>query len=182
MASDWINGNKSILNNPALSGIVIGMTLNTKPEDIYRALMETTAFGARKIIENFEENGVPVNKIILCGGISQKNTFMMQMYADVLGRNIYVRNAEQAAALGSAVYAASAAGVNGGYAGILKTVGAMTQSEEIVYMPDRNESEIYEKLYRNYLKLHDLFGYGKLDVMEDLRKIRNSVREMELAR
>ncbi|MBE5807459.1 MAG: ribulokinase [Clostridiales bacterium] len=177
LALDWWNGNRSILTDMELSGLMIGMTLSTRPEEIYRALIEATAYGSRVIVENFEQNGIPVKQIYACGGIARKNGLMMQIYADVLGRSIGVARASQAPALGSAIFGAVAAGgACGGYDTIDEAVAAMGGVEDTVYAPDPSARRIYEGLYGDYLKLHDLFGRSGSDVMHRLRRLRNAVR------
>ena len=166
IALDWFNGNKSILADPMLSGMILGMTLATRPEHIYRALIEAAAFGARKIIDNFIEHGVAVNRLVACGGISLKNPMLMQIFADVIGKKISVSPCTQAPALGSAVYAAAAAS---GDTRLTDTIRRMTGKTQLVYTPQAENRERYEKLYREYITLHDYFGRGENKIMERLR-------------
>lgn len=171
MALDWWNGNKSCLNNSKLSGLILGMDLGTRPEHIYRALIEATAYGARKIIENFEKSGVGINKIIACGGIAVKNPLLMQIYADVTGKKFYVSSCSQAAAMGSAIYAAAAAGSKaGGYDAISDAIKAMADDDYICYEPRDDAHEIYNGLYAEYIMLHDYFGCGGNRVMERMKE------------
>lgn len=168
IALDWFNGNRSCLANGRLSGMVLGLTLDTQPEHIYRALLEGTAFGARVILESYEKAGVPIKDIVICGGIALKNPFMMQIYADVLGKQIRVSRCTQAPALGSAIYAAAAAGLGNVY----QMTGHMGCKEYLSYSPDPTVQCRYEHLYSEYLKLHDYFGRGNNPVMEYLSQIR----------
>ena len=175
IALDWWNGNRSVLCDPDLNGLLIGMTLKTKPEDIYRALIESTAFGARVIIENYEEHGVPVKKLVACGGIAGKNPFLVQVFSDVLKREIHVAGSKQSGALGSAIYAAVAAGSRaGGYDCVRDAAGHMSSAEGRVCRPDAGRSAQYDKLYAEYKLLHDLFGRGGNDVMKRLKKLKES--------
>ncbi|MEE1327133.1 MAG: ribulokinase [Oscillospiraceae bacterium] len=167
LALDWLGGNRSCLGNMNLSGTILGLTLQTKPEHIYRALLEATAFGARTILEAYRNAGVPVHEIRICGGIPNKNPLLMQIYADVLGMPLYVSRCTQAPALGSAIYAAAAASV----ADIYKMVETMGDGNCQIYEPNPRHREVYEALYREYRTLHDYFGRGENAVMERLRKI-----------
>lgn len=162
MALDWLNGNKSCLANPYLSGLFVGITLSTRPEQMYRALIEATAFGARAIVENYRECGVPVNEIRACGGIVGKNPLLMQIYADVLGIPIKTSLCPQVPALGAAINAASAAGIT-------DAVEKMSVKDFKVYTPNPENRAAYDRLYREYLLLHDYFGRGENRVMERLR-------------
>ena len=170
IALDWINGNKSCLGNSRLSGMFLGLNLNTKPEHIYRAMLEATAFGARMIVEAYTSAGVPVNEIRVCGGIANKNPLMMQIYADVLNMPLKVSRNTQAPALGSAIYAAWTAGQ---YDTIFDAVHAMADSSCTVYTPDAQHAAAYEELYQEYKTLHDYFGRGGNKVMERLYEKRN---------
>lgn len=172
IALDWWNGNRSVLADGELSGLLIGCTLQTKPEDIYRALIEATAFGTRKIIETFAEYGVPVDEIIMAGGIARKNPFIMQTYADVTGRTIQIAGSEQNAALSSAIWAALAAGSeNGGYDDVALAAEKMGKLQGTAYIPDPEKKRQYDVLYKEYIMLHDHFGRGGNDVMKRLKKI-----------
>ena len=149
------------------------MTLTTKPEDIYRALIEATAYGTRMIIDTFEENGVAIERLYACGGISQKNPFLMQVYADVLKREIHIARSTQTPALGSAMFGAVAAGkAAGGYDTIEDAAKEMGGTLPTVYRPCPKNSAMYEKLYAEYRRLHDYFGRGGNDVMKRLKGIR----------
>lgn len=170
IALDWLGGNRSCLANSRLSGMILGLTLKTKPEHIYRALMEATAFGARVIVEAYEKAGVPVREIVICGGIAVKNPFLMQLYADILGRPLRVSRCAQAPALGSAIYAAAAAGKEKGFPDLFSAVRAMRAGDFLHYAPDAARHAAYAPLYREYLRLHDYFGRGGNQVMERIRK------------
>lgn len=165
MALDWLNGNKSCLANPSLTGLFVGLTLSTKPEQMYRALIEATAFGARAIIENYEKCGVPVREIRAGGGIVGKNRLLMQIYADVIGIPIMASRCTQTPALGAAINAACAAGV---YPYIERAVEAMAVKEFDVYTPNPENREKYDELYAEYMTLHDYFGKNNI-IMERLR-------------
>ena len=168
VALDWHSGNRSVLVDHELSGVIVGLTLATKPEEIYLALLEATAFGTRKIVESFEERGVPVVEFIVAGGLL-KNRFLMQLYADVIGRPIGVIGSEQGPALGSAIHAAVAAGA---YPDIRAAAMAMGRVEHGVYVPDERRGAVYDRLYAEYSALHDYFGRGTTDVMHRLRTIK----------
>ena len=171
IALDWWNGNRSVLSDSSLSGMIVGLNLNTKPEDIYRALIESTAYGTRKIVENYAENNVPVNEIYATGGIADKDAFTMQIYADVLGRSIKIAGASNGPALGSAIFAAAAAGKNaGGYDSAFEASSAMGRVRDTVYNPIPENVELYNRLYAEYEKLHDYFGRGENNVMKKLRE------------
>lgn len=169
---DWLNGNKSCLGNPRLSGMFLGLNLQTRPEQIYRAMLEATAFGARVIVEAYRSAGVPVDEIRACGGIAGKNPLMMQIYADVLGVPISVSRCTQAPALGAAIFAASAAGEQTGYPDVFAAVDAMSDRDFMVYTPDEAHQAAYEALYREYRTLHDYFGCGENRIMERLYQLR----------
>ncbi|MEV0589530.1 ribulokinase [Nonomuraea sp. NPDC050310] len=167
VALDWHSGNRSILVDHHLSGVLIGQTLATRPEDVYRALIEATAFGARLIVETFEHAGVPVTEFVAAGGLLQ-NRFLMQVYADVLRRPVSVIGSGQGPALGSAIHAAVAAGA---YPGIQEAAAAMGRRHEQAYVPDPGRADAYDRLYAVYRDLHDAFGDGRL--LHELRAIRN---------
>lgn len=173
VALDWFNGNKSILADSRLSGMILGLTIHTKPEHIYRALLEATAFGCREILEAFTAAGVPIREIVACGGIANKNPFMMQMYADVLGKPIRVSRNTQAAALGAAIMAASAAGEGD----IRQAVERMADRESRLYTPDPARQAAYETLYREYARLHDYFGRGENPIMEHLTNLKIQIAQ-----
>lgn len=165
---DWFNGNRSILVNSELSGAIIGLTLQTKPEDIYRAGLEATAFGTRKIIDSFETQNIPVNRVIITGGIGFKNPLIPQIYADITHKPIEIVSLAQGGILGSAIYAALAAGV---YDALENATSAMAVKQRSIVNPDNIRMEQYDKLYAEYEKLHDYFGLGFNNVMSKLRSI-----------
>ena len=176
VALDWWNGNRSILVDVDLTGVLIGATLATKPEDIYRALIEATAYGTRMIIETFEKSGVAVDEIVACGGLPERNKLLMQIYSDVTGREIRVAGTAQAGAVGSAMFAAVAAGKEaGGYDTILEAAQHMARLKDVVYRPNPKHKSAYEQLFSEYKKLHDYFGRGQNDVMKWLKAIRQRV-------
>ncbi len=178
LALDWNNGNRTILVDQRLTGLLLGQTLYTTPGEIYRALIEATAFGALTIIRRFEEYGVKVDEIVSCGGIAEKSPFILQVYADVTGRPMKVSRSAQTCALGAAIAGAVVAGI---YPNVEAAQRAMTGLKPRVYRPDPNAHAIYQELYPLYRKLHDAFGTrewnGNLyDVMKTLIDIRSRVR------
>lgn len=177
VALDWWNGNRSVLVDVDLTGLMVGMTLATRPEEIYRALIEATAYGTRVIVENFEQHGVAIDGLYACGGIAKKNPLMMQIYADVLGREIRVARSTQTPALGSAMFGAVAAGrAFGGYDSIADAAREMGGVDEKSYAPIEENRIVYDALYQEYLRLHDAFGRGGNDVMKRLKQIRDRQR------
>jgi len=177
LALDWWNGNRSVLVDADLTGMMMGMTLTTKPEEIYRALIEATAYGTRMIVETFEKHGVIAQELCACGGIAQKNEFLMQIYADVLGREIRVARSAQTPALGSALLGAVAAGKEaGGYDSIVEAAREMGGVQDRVYRPDGAARAVYEQLYREYEMLHDFFGRGGSDIMKRLKRIKGEAK------
>jgi L-ribulokinase len=152
---------------------MVGQTLQTTPEDQYRALLEATAFGTRRIIEAFNDSGVPVTEFVVAGGLL-KNRFLMQLYADVTRLPLSTIASEQGPALGAAIHAAVAAGA---YAGVLEASTAMGHSNKGVYLPDPDAADAYDSLYAEYLLLHDYFGRGANDVMHRLKARRRAVAE-----
>ncbi len=177
MALDWWNGNRSVLVDVDLTGMILGMTLTTKPEEMYRALIESTAYGARVIMDTFEESGVRISKLLACGGIAKKNPFLMQIYADVLNREIEVVRSTQAPALGAAMFGAVAAGAaHGGYDDIADAAREMGGTEQKKYAPISENVAVYRQLYAEYKQLHDYFGRGGNDVMKRLKAIKETQR------
>ncbi len=173
LALDWWNGNRSVLVDVDLSGVLLGLDLSSKPEDIYRALIEATAYGTRVIIEAFEENDLAVKELYACGGIAQKNPLVMQIYADVCDRPIRVVDSTQAPALGSAMFGAVAAGsARGGYDDIRRAAQAMASSCGLLYRPIPENTQIYDALFAEYRKLHDYFGRGQNNAMKNLKRIK----------
>ncbi len=172
LALDWWNGNRSTLVDAELSGLLLGCTLATRAEEIYRALIEATAFGTRMIIEAFTEQGVPVERIVT-GGTLAKNSLLMQIYADVTGRVMSVAGADQVTALGAAMLGAVAAGrARGGYEALRQAVRHMAPAPAEVYRPIADHQSPYETLFREYGRLYDTFGRGENDVMNVLRSLR----------
>jgi len=172
VALDWWNGNRSVLVDVKLSGAIVGCTLSTKPEEIYRALMEATAFGTRKIIETFGDSGVPVTELFVAGGIAEKNPFMMQMYSDITGRRIRIAGSPQTPALSSAIFGAVAAGgAAGGYDTLGDATKVMSKLKDVEYSPNEESSKVYDMLYAEYEALHDYFGRGANDVMKRLKDL-----------
>jgi L-ribulokinase len=171
IALDWHNGNRSVLVDHELSGLLVGETLATKPADIYRALIEATAFGTRKIVETFADAGVSVREFIAAGGLL-KNRLLMQIYADVLNMPLSVIGSEQGPALGSAIHAAAAAGA---YPSVRDAAAAMGSVSANAYVPDPAAASVYDELYAEYSTLHDYFGRGANKVMRKLRAIQRKV-------
>jgi len=180
LALDWNNGNRTILVDAKLTGLILGQTLHTTPEEIYRALIEATAFGAKVIINRFEEYGVKVEEIVNCGGIAEKNRLLMQIYADILGRPMKISRSAQTCALGAAIFGAVAAGKSmGGYETVESAQSAMCGLKDTVYRPNQKNRKTYEELFTLYRQLHDIFGtrgssYNLFNVMKDLLKIRDT--------
>jgi L-ribulokinase len=178
LALDWWNGNRSVLVDVDLTGMMLGMTLATKPEEIYRALIEATAYGKRIIIETFQKNGVPIHELVACGGLPEKNKLLMQIYADVIGLPIKTSASKQTPALGSAMFGAVAAGKGlGGYDSIYDAAKVMAHLKDEVYVANPKNQKAYEKLYAEYVILHDYFGRGANDVMKRLKNIKAEARK-----
>ena len=174
LALDWWNGNRSVLVDVDLSGLLIGATLATRAEEIYRALIEATAYGTRVIVEAFEKNGVPVNELVACGGLPEKNRLLMQIYADVTGREIKIAASKQTPALGSAMFGAVAAGKQvGGYDSILEAARCMARLKEETFIPIPENQAVYDQLFAEYIRLHDYFGHGENNVMKTLKRIKS---------
>jgi L-ribulokinase len=169
IALDWENGNRSVLVDAGLSGAIVGLTLATTAPEIYRALLEATAFGTRLIIETFNASGVPVTEFVVAGGLI-KSAPLMQVYADVIRRPLSVIGSGQAPALGSAIHAAVAAGA---YPDVPAAAAVMGRIERDVYQPDAARADVYDELYAEYVRLHDYFGRGANEVMYRLRAIRD---------
>lgn len=173
VALDWHSGNRSVLVDHELSGLVVGATLTTRPEEIYRALLEATAFGTRKIVETFNASGVPVTEFIVAGGLL-KNKFLMQLYSDVTRLPLSTIDSEHGPALGSALHAAVAAGA---YPTIRDAADAMGKANQGVYQPNEDAAKQYDRLYAEYSTLHDYFGRGANDVMKRLKSIKREVSQ-----
>ena len=172
LALDWLNGSQAPLKTKHPSGVILGMNLQTKPEHLYLALLESTAFGARKIMENYRNGGIPVDEIVARGGIAGKNSLLMQIYADVLGVPVKVNHCSYASALGAAVSAASAAGEYTGYGSFSEAVDAMGSRRYSVYLPDEEHRKQYDLLYAEYCVLYDYFGQGKNSTMDQLAALK----------
>ncbi|KPK76666.1 MAG: ribulokinase [Phycisphaerae bacterium SM23_30] len=181
LALDWNNGNRTVLVDQRLTGLMIGQTLHTKPEEIYRALIEATAFGALTIINRFEEYGIKVDEVINCGGIAEKNPLVMQIYADVTGREMKISRSSQTCALGAAIAGAVVAGKQaGGYDDFAAAQDAMCGIKDTFYKPVAENHKIYKKLYDLYKQLHDAFGLADYSAclgrtMKDLLDVKEKV-------
>lgn len=185
LALDWNNGNRTILVDPRLTGLILGQTLHTTRAEIYRALIEATAFGARAIIERMVEGGVPVERVVCCGGIAEKNDLFMQIYADVLGRPMLVAGSPQTPALGAAISAAVAAGAGaGGYDTFEDAQERMTWLKDTRFDPNPSAVVVYNDLYGMYRELHDVFGGvpGTRADLASLMKRLLTLRERVVAR
>ena len=177
LALDWWNGNRSVLVDVDLTGLLIGATLGTKPEEIYRALIEATAFGTRVIVEAFEAHGVAVDEIVAAGGLPERNKLLMQIYADVVGREFKIAGTAQAGALGAAMHGAVAAGAAaGGYDTIQEAAAHMAHLKDETYKPIAAHKAVYDRLYAEYVTLHDYFGRGGNDVMKRLKALKVEMR------
>ncbi|MGG0740626.1 ribulokinase [Niallia taxi] len=173
LALDWWNGNRSTLVDVDLTGVLLGATLLTKPEEIYRALIEATAYGTKMIVETFRASGVPVNEVYAAGGIAEKNELMMQIYSDVLNMDIKISASSQTPALGSAMFGAVAAGKErGGYDHINEAAKDMGRIKDHIYQPIENNVSVYGKLFDEYARLYDYFGRGENNVMKTLKQIK----------
>jgi len=181
LALDWNNGNRTILVDVRLTGLLLGQTLHTQAHEIYRALIEATAFGALTIINRIEEGGVPIKEIVSCGGLAAKSPLLMQVYADITGRPMKVSSSDQTPALGAAIFGAVAAGADaGGFSSVEEAQEVMTSTRK-VYQPNPRNRNVYQELYRLYRKLHDAFGTpgwsGTMyNVMKDLLTLRDQQR------
>ncbi len=169
LALDWFGGNRSILVDADVQGLMLGMHLNTKPHEIYRALIESTAFGKRVIIDNFKAHGVPVDALYVSGGLPNKNEMLLQIYADVLDTEIRIADSEHTSALGAALFASVAAG---GHEDIATATSKMAKVKEKTIKPIAENVKIYEDIYREFKILHDYFGQGTNDVMKRLKRLK----------
>ncbi len=175
LALDWWNGCRTPLVNAELSGLLVGVTVTTQPPEIYRALLESTAFGTRRVIETFEAGGVSVREVHACGGLAERNPLLLQITADVIGREVLAAQVPHASAVGAAIYAAAAAGpAASGYPDMSAAVGRMGATERVRYTPRAAEQGLYEALYHEYVELSRYFGEGTNDVMRRLRRLRSS--------
>jgi len=179
LALDWLNGNRSVLVDADLTGLILGLTLRTKPEEIYRALIESTAYGTRMIIDTFNEYGIKIEELYACGGLPEKNPMLMQIYADVTNLEIKVSKSNQTPALGAAMFGAVAAGrENGGFDSIFEAAKVIPKLKDETFKPISENVEIYEKLFQEYKLLHDYFGRGANDVMKRLKNIKEVVSDV----
>lgn len=182
LALDWHNGNRTILVDPRLTGLLVGMSLHTTPAEIYRALIEATAFGSRVIMERFEEYGVEADRVVNCGGIAVKNPMVMQVLANVMNRVMEISRSEQTCALGAAMCGAVVAGkAAGGHSSFAEAARAMTAVRAEKYVPDPNHVAVYNRLYRLYRELHDIHGVKDYSanlcpVMKELLELRDKTR------
>lgn len=172
LALDWWNGNRSILMDAGLSGLIVGLTLETKPEEIFRCLLESTAFGAAIILKNLDDHGVAARDVIAAGGMAVRNQLSLQIYADVCNRPIRLARSSQTCALGSAIYGAAAAGVDGGgWATVEEAAQRMGGVGPQTYHPDPAAVQTYRRLFEIWRRLHDHFGLGGEPAMRELREI-----------
>jgi L-ribulokinase len=181
VALDWNNGNRTILVDPLLTGLLVGQTLHTTRAEVYRALIEATAYGARAIIERMSEYGVPIERVVCCGGIAEKNALFMQIYADVIGHPMLVAGSPQTPALGSAISAAVLAGAHPSFEAAQEK---MTTLKEKRYTPAPAAQRVYDELYGVYRELHDSFGgvRGAKADFPTLMKRLLAIRERETSR
>jgi L-ribulokinase len=175
VALDWWNGNRTVLADANLSGVICGLTLQTTAPEIYRALLESIAFGSRRIVDNFEQHGMPLNQLVACGGIAEKSPLMMQLLADTSGRQLVVPDSTEIPARGAALFGAVAAGeVAGGFADIMTAIDALAPGVAASYEPDPGAAEVYEQIYALYRQLHDALGCEPADVLHGLKRIREA--------
>jgi L-ribulokinase len=180
LALDWWNGNRSVLVDADLTGVLLGYTLETRPEEIYRAIIEATAFGTYKIITSFEEKGVKIEELYACGGLSERSRLVMQIFSDVTGRKIRLSASPHTPAFGSAMFGAVAAGKSGGgYDSIFEAAKNMAHLKEECFSPNPENHQLYRQIYAEYDRLHDYFGRGENDVMKRLKKIKLQLKSKE---
>ncbi|HTL12430.1 MAG TPA: ribulokinase [Bdellovibrionota bacterium] len=178
VALDWMNGNRSVLMDANLSGMVLGMTLATKPEEIYRALVEATAFGTRRIVDAYQAGGIRVTELVVCGGIAQCS-FIVQTYADATGLPVRVASSQQTVALGAAIFGALAAGAQaGGFDSVEEAIVRMTRPPAMAVEPRNQYRETYDRLYGVYLRAHDFFGREEKGLMKELKNIKIKTKEI----
>lgn len=179
LALDWHNGNRCVLVDPRLTGLVLGLTLATTPPELYRAWIEATAFGARAILDRLAEHGVVVDRIVTCGGVAEKSPLLMQIYADVCERPLLLARSAEACALGAAIFGAV---VGGAHASVPAAQAAMTGQKDLVYRPQPANAAVYRQLYRLYRQVHDAFGtagaHDVSQVMKDLLTLRDRARAL----
>ena len=167
MALDWFNGNRTPYVNGALSGLILGLNLNTRPEEIYRALIEATAFGAKRIIDLYESSGIKINTVYAAGGIAEKNALLMQIYSDVLEKEIILAGTSQACAYGSAILGAVS---EKGYASLTDAAKKLKQISDVSYKPNMENNAAYARIYKEYLEISEFFANSKNKTMQNLRK------------
>ncbi len=176
VALDWMNGNRSVLMNAHLTGMIVGLMLDSHPEEVYRALVEGTAFGTKIILDAHKEAGIPADELVVCGGLV-KDSLIMQIYADVTGLPFKVAASNQAVALGAAIFGAVAAGPeNGGFASFEEAITSMTKPPLKTYLPDSDAKAIYDRLFDIYMHCHDSFGREAPEIMKRLKQIKSEVR------
>jgi L-ribulokinase len=169
VALDWWNGNRTILADADLSGAIVGLTLQTTREQIYRALLESIAFGSRRIMDNFEEHGLELSTIVACGGIAERSPLMMQLLADTSGREVHVPDSKEIPARGAALFGAVAAGV---FDDIASAISATRPSSLRTYTPDPAAKQTYDRVYEIYRRLYDILGRSEVDLLHGLKRIR----------
>ena len=183
LALDWLNGNRTILGDQRLSGMIVGLSLQSTPAEIYQALIEATAFGARIIHEQMESHGIPIEEIVVCGGIPRKDAHLMQTYADICKKPLKLAGSQYTCALGGAIAAAVCAGI---HPSIEEAIGVMTTTSELVYYPRKHASRVYDRLFALYKDLHDAFGregqsHDMYHIMKELLKIREQELSAEVS-
>jgi L-ribulokinase len=169
LALDWFNGNRSILADADLSGVILGLTLQSEPEQIYRALLESIAFGHRRIMDNFAEHGLELGEIVACGGIAEKSPLLMQLIADTSGRSVHIPASTQIPARGAALFGAVAAGRFGD---IAEAVSATQPGTARRYLPDPAATAAYEPVYAIYRELYETLGRSRADLLHELKRLR----------
>ena len=180
LALDWWNGNRTILADADLSGVIAGLTLRTQPAEIYRTLLESIAFGSRRIMDNFEDHGLRLEQIVACGGIAEKSPLTMQLLADTSGRRVVVPASTLIPARGAALFGAVAAGREaGGFGDIMEAIEALSPGVGASYDPDPKAVSIYEDVYRLYRELHDSLGREHVELLHGLKRIREQVGARE---
>ncbi|QSO51429.1 ribulokinase [Alicyclobacillus curvatus] len=173
LALDWWNGNRSILADADLTGVIVGLTLATRPEEIYRALLEATAFGTKRIVDNFVEHGVPIHDLVACGGLSFKSPLLMQLYSDITGLPVTVYESEQIPARGAAIFGAVAAGsTGGGFDSIEAASDHLHPPVWKVYEPNGALRSTYDEIYQSYREIHDFFGRDSAMTLHRLKSVR----------
>ncbi|HUB75866.1 MAG TPA: ribulokinase [Solirubrobacteraceae bacterium] len=181
LALDWWNGNRTILADADLSGVLAGITLQTTAHEIYRALLESIAFGNRRIVDNFEEHGLRIDQLVACGGIAEKSPLTMQLLADASGRRVSVPASNEVPARGAALFGAVAAGAPaGGFADIMSAIAALSPGTAATYEPDPGAVAVYDDVYALYRELHDTLGRERVELLHGLKRIRERGAEPEV--